>query len=615
MSSLSSTSLEDARPSPPAYAPRAQACVRCHLRKRKCNRALPRCGACERANAECQVYNKKHDQGLAEEILSLKNRIAWLEDIVTNVDPQWADIATIPTGHALPPRRQYHPQPLSVHSLSEADDRTSFLCQNRQKSTISSIPNVFSHVVHHTPLNHCSPETFLYMTPLPLQGIDDPLRLDPTTFNSIQVTPAPETPVRTGVQSLDILSFEEAIELVKRYAGDHKFSHQVTSFQQLEHDAKLVYSEEGLSNSDYYASRFRLFIVVYLSGILGYKKTDLTAWRRYRKMAIMEVPHILVHEDLTCVQALTLLASVAIYESDLNVWRILGMATHTAIAINLHRKDEIFLPPYLVTMDPITVERLNEHRKNIFWTLYVLDRLVLSCFGYPPSIRDDDIDIDHPICPPTTGLNPSSELCHAIVGRRLLGQIHESLYSPSVRPNENGEQIVANFVNQVQLWYCASPLKAAFVRLSDSVIKRQCLDDMFYHDMMITLHQPSSLLPHVSSIYIDTLYQSACISLDLYAHYTTEDHVIRHWIHLHRVFKTCIVLIYCWIEQRSQVELEEATLEDILRRVHLCQEVLGRFSACPQAETLVMTFNTLVSPFVEGVDGAQSVDQNLFNTH
>lgn len=79
----------------------------------------------------------------------------------------------------------------------------------------------------------------------------------------------------------------------------------------------------------------------------------------------------------------------------------------------------------------------------------------------------------HPICPPTTGLNPSSELCHAIVGRRLLGQIHESLYSPSVRPNENGEQIVANFVNQVQLWYCASPLKAAFVRLSDSVIKRQ----------------------------------------------------------------------------------------------------------------------------------------------
>lgn len=70
------------------------------------------------------------------------------------------------------------------------------------------------------------------------------------------------------------------------------------------------------------------------------------------------------------------------------------MATHTAIAINLHRKDEIFLPPYLVTMDPITVERLNEHRKNIFWTLYVLDRLVLSCLGYPPSIRDDDIDID-----------------------------------------------------------------------------------------------------------------------------------------------------------------------------------------------------------------------------
>lgn len=207
---------------------------------------------------------------------------------------------TIPTGQALPARGQYHPQPPSVPPLSETDDQASFLCQSRQKSTISSIPNVFSHVVRHTPLNHCSPETFLYMTPLPLQTIDDHLRVDLSTFNSIQVTPAPETPFSTRVQSLNILSFEDAIELVKRYTGDHKFSHQVTSFQQLEHDAKLVYSEEGLSNSDYYASRFRLFIVVYLSGILGYKKTDLTAWRRYRKMAMMEIPHILVHEDLVC---------------------------------------------------------------------------------------------------------------------------------------------------------------------------------------------------------------------------------------------------------------------------------------------------------------------------
>lgn len=63
------------------------------------------------------------------------------------------------------------------------------------------------------------------------------------------------------------------------------------------------------------------------------------------------------------------------------------------------------------------------------------------------------------------------------------------------------------------------------------------------------------------------------------------------------------------------MELEEATLEDILRRVHLCQEVLGRFSACPEAETLAVTFNTLVSPFVEGAGGAQSIDQNLFIMH
>ncbi|KIR39933.1 hypothetical protein I313_03852 [Cryptococcus deuterogattii Ram5] len=77
---------------------------------------------------------------------------------------------------------------------------------------------------------------------------------------------------------------------------------------------------------------------------------------------------------------------------------------------------------------------------------------------------------------------------------------------------------------------------------------------------------------------------------------------------------TCIVLIYCWIEQRSRVESKEATPEDILKKAHLRQAVLGLFSACPQVETLAMAFNTLVSPFV-GIDGGQSVDQNLYHMH
>lgn len=74
------------------------------------------------------------------------------------------------------------------------------------------------------------------------------------------------------------------------------------------------------------------------------------------------------------------------------------------------------------------------------------------------------------------------------------------------------------------------------------------------------------------------------------------------------------VLIYCWIEQRSRVESKEATPEDILKKAHLRQAVLGLFSACPQVETLAMAFNTLVSPFV-GIDGGQSVDQNLYHMH
>ncbi len=66
--------------------------------------------------------------------------------------------------------------------------------------------------------------------------------------------------------------------------------------------------------------------------------------------------------------------------------------------------------------------------------------------------------------------------CHSLKGRRLYGQIQETLYGISVSSAgrlEDRESVVGGFVRQAQEWYVSSPLKVAFAPLSQATIKRQ----------------------------------------------------------------------------------------------------------------------------------------------
>lgn len=43
-------------------------------------------------------------------------------------------------------------------------------------------------------------------------------------------------------------------------------------------------------------------------------------------------------------------------------------------------------------MDPVH----REHRRRVWWTLYLFDRLTSSKLGYPLAIQDYDIDVEPP---------------------------------------------------------------------------------------------------------------------------------------------------------------------------------------------------------------------------
>lgn len=98
----------------------------------------------------------------------------------------------------------------------------------------------------------------------------------------------------------DVPSFEVASEMLQRFTRDHKMLHQVASLAQLEYDARRVYSPRGLSDPHYAASRFRVFLILYLAGqgILGYHVYDPFVREGLRLRAMTEVPALLAREDL-----------------------------------------------------------------------------------------------------------------------------------------------------------------------------------------------------------------------------------------------------------------------------------------------------------------------------
>lgn len=99
-------------------------------------------------------------------------------------------------------------------------------------------------------------------------------------------------------------------------------------------------------------------------------------------------------------EALTLLCELAIHEPDsFSLWQLVGLAGRTAVAISLHRRDDIYMPTVYpswpaVDEEPAMVTAHNQRRKDLFWAFYSLDRLTTFTLNRPASIRDEDIDVD-----------------------------------------------------------------------------------------------------------------------------------------------------------------------------------------------------------------------------
>ena len=113
--------------------------------------------------------------------------------------------------------------------------------------------------------------------------------------------------------------------------------------------------------------------------------------------------------------------------------------------------------------------------------------------------------------------------------------------------------------------------------------------------MIMALHRVSPLFPNIPSSFVPTLRDSASISVDLYAHYSAQNHIAVNWVHLYQLFISCTTLVYSLCECKSRSDLTETPYAESWTKISHCRNLLAQFGAeWPQSQRYQAMFDVLV---------------------
>ncbi|KAK4699907.1 hypothetical protein P7C70_g6347, partial [Phenoliferia sp. Uapishka_3] len=169
----------------------------------------------------------------------------------------------------------------------------------------------------------------------------------------------------------------------------------------------------------------------------------------YYEKAMEHLEVIVGLHDLKNVQALML------------VWFLVGIVVRLCISLGLHRR---LRPSRMKSVSSYTLQL----RKRVFWSCYILDRMMAMSLGRPTGIADRDIDIELPLNVDCVESNPTSALVtgvctsmsssiHLICLKRIESLIQKQVYRVDRPTTEQPNELLA----RIDEWEAAIPAEAA----------------------------------------------------------------------------------------------------------------------------------------------------------
>ncbi|EEA26601.1 Rac GTPase-activating protein BCR/ABR [Talaromyces marneffei ATCC 18224] len=508
-----STTVDDSEAS--SRHPAQSACERCRRLKKKCTRTAAEgaCGLCIAAWVPCSF--PKSVQRAHEREKALQERILWLSRFVNEARlPNAVPVELIETGHDLtvPPAAQ---PPIAAEQPS-IDRSHPWSGPNHEQGSSAR----FGTTERNIPDTPTSPSL-----------------LDKATGS--RLVDAYFRHVHRAYPFLDREQVIQSLDSCFRPATDD------TAFLQI------------------------ACIPTRLAVVMAIGRTTL---QRVNEIATSSVPFFdipekeIIHEclcknDLTSVEILTLLALYSLFEANsIPPGSIVGILSRKVISMGLIRDSG---SSYEISQVEL------ERRRRLFWSAYVLDRMISVSYGLPPSINDEDIAIPLPSITVDEYASPDRYYYamtlqvnrHVVALRRLEGKIMQNIHlSSSQRLAAITPSMSTSYYEdtrrEIDDWYTQGCLmSSSAMNDNDHLPFHNTITwhNVRYQNLYVLLYSPSRLNADRSMEEIEELQAAAGKYVHSSIVLQEQNHLPLNWVTLCRFLIMGATFFYCYVWRLNHI--------------------------------------------------------------
>ncbi|KAI9734358.1 MAG: hypothetical protein M1834_002464 [Cirrosporium novae-zelandiae] len=572
-----------------------QACRRCYTRKKKCDRLLPRCSACQKASVYCSLEDKREETAVynISYVHGLERRVKELTRLLTeqlkasSVSSDGNTVKEVSNYQNTPPTPQVAGIPIIW-----PDERTTWNQQTTPTSSLSPAPSsqqegtagnketrtslaselqlLSLEATAERYLGSSSGVSFARLTQAVLRrlkpdqypfGFELSSSSTPSNHLYQQPTGSEQTPVadlRKAPSSASSLRYpsclpseEQAFRLADYYWTHshtlYPFVRKVWFMKYL----KMMYSHPDDPTLQSHSWLFTMWMV-FAIGSTSFSSIMLLEEAEpvyYFDRAMLYFDGAISYGNMAALDAILLQVSYSFFNKvGPNTWYLVGVALRIATGVGLHTNP--------VRELPVDVQ---EYRKRLFFSLYMMDRVVSLSLGRPLGIRDEDIEIepfsdvdDENILPdivlPQQSLKVSTMAVplHILALRKIAGEIFERVYSNRSRSTSPTERdIILKGIHEKLIdWRRNMPFPLPQSRSLGVPHLTTNWFDLNYYIHVLMLYRPSPLCPvltveKVTLIadasskairQVEAMYWQRCFSFN--------------WLNLFTVFTSTLTLIY-----------------------------------------------------------------------
>ncbi|KAL0934482.1 fungal specific transcription factor domain-containing protein [Colletotrichum truncatum] len=479
------------------------ACDRCRSFKKKCSRTFPVCTLCANAGHKCSFSTPA--ASAAAQAHHLRARIEWLTRFINDSLPvsgipgggveaidTGADLASL-LGSSPGAVSQYQGQPLDINPTTPANGATP------GSVSVGSIRGEG----RDTYLPHGNAGSVVFDQRSLAVNVDSE---SPSSRGNEHMRallqPAPEPGRILGIESIGKEGFSSSSlprDAIARRFVDAYFRN-VNRAYPFVNRTKVLRDLENLGESSKRqrdADTTLLYLIMAIGCTTlqraGQMPNDATS--KFDVAYADIIQECLAREDLESIQILVLVALYSLFDPNgISTWSIAGIVSRQAMLLGLSRRSSE--DRSLSAMDI-------ELRHRLFWSIYVLDRMMAISLGLPVALIDENMDVPLPGLTIEEFASPDRQHFASILQTnrhviqlrqledRILRQIHTrkqaevAALSPADR-----RAIVQNIRSEIENWYSngclVSPLEPDNVPIHNSVT---WLSARYYH-LLLLLHYP-----------------------------------------------------------------------------------------------------------------------------